>query len=59
MIHHRVDPQTFGHQSPMKDTQIVERRHAERDLIDRVRLGAVRPAAKERDLMIHARRIGA
>jgi len=32
MIHHRVDPQTFGYQSPMKDTQIVERRYAERDL---------------------------
>lgn len=32
MIHHRVDPQTFGYQSLMKDTQIVERRYAERDL---------------------------
>ena len=59
MIHHRIDPQTFADQSSMKEAQIVKRLHTERDLIDQVRLGAVRSAAKERDLMIHARRIDA
>jgi len=56
---HRIDPQTFADQSSMKEAQIVKRLHTERDLIDQVRLGAVRPTAKERDLMIRARRIGA